>query len=40
MTFGGGLANVRTTVVRSLYCNSSHNQMKKALHEITVNSQG
>jgi len=40
MTFGGRLAEVRAAVVRSLYCTFSHNLIKKALHEITVNSQG
>jgi len=39
MTFGGKLANVRSPVVRSLYCTSSQN-LTKALLEITVNYQG
>ena len=40
MTLDGRLANSRTPVVRGLYCLSSQNLMKKALYEITVNSQG
>jgi len=40
MTFDGRLANVRAPVVRGLYCHSSQNLIKKALHEITLSSQG
>jgi len=40
MTFYGRAANVGAPVVRSLYCPSSQNPIKKALHEITVNRQG
>jgi len=40
VTFYGRLANVRASVVRGLHCPSSQNQIKKALHEITINSQG
>jgi len=40
MTFDGRLANVKIPVVRGLYYPSSQNLIKKALHEITVNSQG
>ena len=43
VTFANRLANVRTfasLVVRGLYCPFSQKLIKKALHEITVNSQG
>jgi len=40
MTFDGRLANIWAPVVCGLYCLSSHNLIKKALHEITVNIQG
>jgi len=40
MTFDHRLPNIRAPVVRGLYCPSSQNLIKKALHEITVNSQG
>ena len=40
MIFDGRLANVRALVVRGIYCPSSQNVIKKALLEITVNSQG
>jgi len=39
MTFGRRLANMGAPVVRGLYYPSSQNLIKKALHEITVNSQ-
>jgi len=37
MTFERKSANFRASVVHGLYCPSSQNLMKKALHEITVN---
>jgi len=40
MTFDRRLANIAAPVIRGLYCPSSQNLAKKALHEITVNSQG
>jgi len=40
MSFGSRLANVRAPIFRSLYCTSSQNLIKKALPEITANSQG
>jgi len=39
MTFDGRLANIRAAIVHVLYCASSQNLIKKALHEITVNSE-
>jgi len=42
MTFDRRLANNADPVLvrRGLYCPFSENLMKKALHEITANSQG
>jgi len=40
MTFDGRLANDKAPVVCGLHYPFSQNLMKKALHEITVNSQG
>jgi len=40
MTFDCRLANVSALLVRGIYCPSSQNLLKKALHEITVNIQG
>ena len=39
MTFDRRLANIAAPVVRGIYC-PSQNVVKKALNEITVNSQG
>jgi len=39
MTFDRRLANITALVVRRSYCSSSQNLVKKAMHEITVNSQ-
>jgi len=36
MTFDGRLAIIRTPFVRGLFCPSTQNLIKKALHEITV----
>jgi len=38
--FGLRLANISAFAIRGLYCSSSKNLVKKALHEITVNIQG
>jgi len=40
VTFDSRLENVRALVIRGSHCPSSQNLIKKALHEITVNSQG
>jgi len=40
MTFDRRPANIEASVIRGLYCPSSQNLMEKALHEITVNSEG
>jgi len=40
MTFDCRLPNITELVFRGLFCPSSENLMKKALHEITANSQG
>jgi len=40
MRFHRRLANITAPVVRGLYWPFSQNLVKKALHEITVNSQG
>jgi len=41
MTFDGRLANIRAPVFAAYtYCRSSQNLVKKALHEITIDSQG
>jgi len=40
MTFDRKQANITGPLVRSLSCSSSENLMKKAQHEIMVNSQG
>jgi len=40
MTFDHRLAKIGAPVVCDLYCPFSEYLMKKALHEITVNSQG
>jgi len=40
MTFGGRLANIRAPVVCGLYVPLLSKSDKKALDEITVNSQG
>jgi len=39
MTFDHRLTNVTDLAARGLYCPSFQNLIKKALHEITVNSQ-
>jgi len=39
MTFGCRLPNITKQVFRCLFCSSSENLMKKALHEIMANSQ-
>jgi len=39
VTIDGRLAHVRAPVIRGLYCPSSKSD-KKALHDITVKSQG
>jgi len=40
ITFDSRLPNITDLVFQGLYCPSSENLMKKALHEITTNSQG
>jgi len=40
MTFDGILANVRAPFFRGLYGPSAQNLIRKALHDITVNSKG
>jgi len=40
MTFDRRLANIAGPVVRGLFCPPTQILMKKALHEITVNSHG